>query len=80
MAKLKNTINYPIFIRRMEIRREKLGLSKKELSLAIGYSESYIGRVTNGYQEKMNLDAVYKICHVLKMERPKLNVEVQCEK
>lgn len=80
MAKLKNTINYKVFIRRMEIRREKLGLTKKQLSLAIGYSESYIGRVTNGYQEKMNMDAVFKICNVLDLTLPKINMEVQYEK
>lgn len=77
MAKLKNAINYPLFIERMEIRRERKGLTKKQLSLAIGYSESYIGRVTNGYQEKMNLDAVYKICEVLDLPYPKLNISVE---
>lgn len=80
MAKLKNTINYKVFIRRMEIRREKLGLTKKQLSLVIGYSESYIGRVTNGYQEKMNMDAVFKICSVLDLALPKINMEVKYEK
>lgn len=70
---MRDIVNYEVFIRRMDIFRRKRGMTKKELSHAIGKGDSYISIISKNYHNP-SLECVLKICEVLDMPKPKINI------
>lgn len=67
---MRKSINYDVFVKRMEIFRRRKGLNKKQLSNAIGKGDSYISVIAKGYHNPSD-GVIEDICRVLEMPLPK---------